>query len=156
MSKKKLLMILGSGSSLENHMPSVDQLDSLLTSRSHEWAKSSHAPNHFIEAWNSLRSYFEADPSAPKRTPNFELTIRQMMSFAHWLSPLPLAIRCGSWWEMTLHGTPSDQFLQARALGPPSAWRMRSRIYSIALRNICESAAEIGTTRRSISKDTVS
>jgi hypothetical protein len=88
--KKKLLMILGAGSSMPEGMPSVDSLDKVIRAWSAEWSAEHRLPNYFESVWEAIETYYErASPSIRPR-PNFEKVLGDMIGLSHWMTPSPL------------------------------------------------------------------
>jgi SIR2-like domain len=87
--KKKLLIVLGAGSSVEMKMPSVGAIDQLMLDWSTAWA-SSHAPSdYYRHVWDVVKGYLSSGsvPSAPAI--NFERALGELFALANWLSPAP-------------------------------------------------------------------
>ena len=107
--KKKLLVILGSGSAMPVGMPSVQDLDRCMKAWSEEWTSRIRPPNFFTALWNSIAAYYQSGNVSNAPVMNFEKVFGEMIALAHWMEPAP--------WGDTLRATacagmkpPSIQF----------------------------------------------
>jgi|SRR5882724_1147184 len=89
MPKKKLLMILGAGSSVAQGMPSVADLNDCMMQWSAERVDVCTGCNYFAELWKSLKLYYEAADSKLRLEPNFEKILGDMVGLATWMTPAP-------------------------------------------------------------------
>jgi SIR2-like domain len=87
--KKKLLVILGAGSSSALGFPSVQCLDPLMAQWGSEWAKSWETGDHFDELWQSAETYYKRGPTGPRPVLNFERVLGDMVAMAHWMEAPP-------------------------------------------------------------------
>jgi SIR2-like domain len=96
--KKKLLIILGAGSSLPFGMPSVACLGREMHGWSCNWlnAKDESGPateSCFGKVWDSIERYYQSSNRTldPKLQPqvNFEKALGDMLALAHWMMPAP-------------------------------------------------------------------
>jgi SIR2-like domain len=87
--KKKLLVILGAGSSSALGLPSVKCLDRLMAQWGIEWANQHGATDHFQELWQSAETYYEHGPTGLGPALNFEKVLGDMVAMAHWMEPPP-------------------------------------------------------------------
>lgn len=98
--KKKLLVILGAGSSSAVGLPSVWCLDRLIAGWGTEWARWRRTTDHFQELWKSAETYYERalPPSRPALNLekvlgdmglNFEKVLGDTVALAHWMEPPP-------------------------------------------------------------------
>lgn len=87
--KKKLLAILGAGSSIQVGMPSVSDLDLCMKLWSDEWAAQVGHPNTFISFWDAIDAYYRAGSASNGPTVNFEKVLGEMIALAHWMEPAP-------------------------------------------------------------------
>jgi SIR2-like domain len=88
--KRKLVVILGAGSSMPLGMPSVKCLDRLMRMKwGPEWAESLRTGDHFRELWCSARTYYRRGPTGPCPALNFEKVLGDMIAMAHWMEPPP-------------------------------------------------------------------
>jgi hypothetical protein len=85
--KKKLLVLLGVGSSLGRSMPSVSDLDQLTRRRGREWATEHGYPDYFDALWNSIEQYYGR--ANPQPALNFEKALGEMVALSHWMEPAP-------------------------------------------------------------------
>jgi hypothetical protein len=87
---KKLLMILGSGSSVSLGLPSVADLDGELRCWGQEWASAHHCPDYFEALRQSTAKYYNSVTYSSSRPPaNFEKTLGEMLALSHWMTPSP-------------------------------------------------------------------
>lgn len=95
--KKKLLAILGAGSSIQVGMPSVSDLDLCMKLWSEEWAFQIGHPNVFNSLWSTIDAYYQSGNAHNGPTANFEKVLGEMIALAHWMEPAP--------WGDTLRAT---------------------------------------------------
>ena len=88
MPKKKLLIILGAGSSIAQGMPSVADLDHCMKQWSAEWPFSLEH-NYFKEIWDILGLYYPYVKSGLSPSPNYEKVLGDMVALATWMAPSP-------------------------------------------------------------------
>ena len=96
--KKKLLIVLGAGSSLGRSMPSVADLDRLTRQWGRAWAATTGFPDYFDAVWKSIDQYY--GHANPHPLLNFEKTMGEMVALSHWMEPAPLGdtlrqVACG-------------------------------------------------------------
>ena len=87
--KKKILVILGAGSSSALGLPSVKCLDFLMGQWGSKWAASRANADHFRELWQSVKTYYRRGGSALHPELNFETVLGEMIAMAHWMEPPP-------------------------------------------------------------------
>jgi hypothetical protein len=87
--KKKLLVILGAGSSKPLGMPLVSDLDKCMRQWGKGWAKLNGLKDHFRKLCCSVRAYYKAGGSGLRPDPNFEKVLGEMVALAHWMEPAP-------------------------------------------------------------------
>jgi hypothetical protein len=87
--KKKLLIILGAGSSSAVGLPSVRCLDRLIAGCGTEWARWRGTTDHFSELGQSAERYYERGSSGLRPELNFERVLGDMVALAHWMEPPP-------------------------------------------------------------------
>ena len=89
--KRKLLVILGSGSSIPLGMPSVADLDHCTRAWSHEWTLQPQPgpPNFFISLWDTMAAYYHSGNFKNGPAVNFERVLGEMIALAHWMEPSP-------------------------------------------------------------------
>jgi hypothetical protein len=87
--KKKLLIILGAGSSSALGLPSVECVDRLIEGWGTEWARQHGTTDHFQELWKSARTYYERGLTQSRPALNFEKVLGDMIAMAHWMEPPP-------------------------------------------------------------------
>src|SRR5208283_3310197 len=85
--KKKLLVILGSGSSIPLEMPSVADLDHCMRAWSEEWTSQFSPPNFFTALWDAIAAYYQS--ANVNNALNFEKVLGEMIALAHWMEPAP-------------------------------------------------------------------
>jgi hypothetical protein len=88
--KKKLLVILGAGSSISCGMPSVTQLDELMAQWSDNWAPFPGASNHYRALRANVESYYRTGNPSVRPILNFEKILGEMIALSHWMRPAPL------------------------------------------------------------------
>jgi hypothetical protein len=86
--KKKLLIILGAGSSMGCGMPSVGELDAHMERWSDDWSYQHGFSNHYRALKAAITRYYSGGPRS-KPIPNFEKTLGDMIAFSHWVTPAP-------------------------------------------------------------------
>ena len=107
MPKKKLLMILGAGSSVAHGMPSVSDLDEKMLRWSREWARSHpEDDNYYEKVYQNALGYGGHDVPQERRLANFEQCLGDLIDLAHWLRGAP-------------HGNPLRQWV-ANGRFPPA------------------------------------
>jgi hypothetical protein len=87
--KKKLLIILGAGSSNAVGLPSVKCLDQLMERWGAEWARLPGTTDHFRELRQSAETYYERGSAGLRPALNFEKVLSDMVAMAHWMEPSP-------------------------------------------------------------------
>lgn len=96
--RKKLLVVLGAGSSVPLGMPLVSDLDKLMKRWAQEWATGRWGgqwdmphgfPNHFDALWRAAEEYYLTSPAGPRPAVNFEMVLGDMVALAHWMEPSP-------------------------------------------------------------------
>ncbi len=114
MSKKKLLILMGAGTSLPLGLPSVGDIDEKMR----EWApliakQINPEIDFFNPLWASAATYNQKGlmSSARAEVPNFEQILGRMMSLAHWETPPPM----GNALRLFLQGdtAPVNNYLKA-------------------------------------------
>jgi hypothetical protein len=119
----KLLIILGSGSSIPLGMPSVTALEEQMSAWAREWAAEQPQPGHdyFELLRHSVRDYYRSRVFTPCPPVNFEKVLGEMLALSHWMTPSP--------WGDTLRqavcgdGPPSRLFANAEDHGSAIAIR---------------------------------
>jgi hypothetical protein len=86
---KKLLIILGAGSSISCNMPSVDTLDGWMRTWSQRWAASHGFPDYFEALWQAVENYYGTASPGLRPPLNFEKVLGEMISLSHWMTPAP-------------------------------------------------------------------
>jgi SIR2-like domain len=87
--KKKLLTILGAGSSNAVGLPSVKRLDQFMERWGAEWARLAGTTDHFRELRQSAETYYERGSSGLRPALNFEKVLSDIVAMAHWMEPPP-------------------------------------------------------------------
>jgi hypothetical protein len=87
--KKKLLIILGAGSSNAVGLPSVKCLDQFMERCGAEWARLAGTTDHFRELRQSAETYYERSSPGLRPALNFEKVLSDIVAMAHWLEPPP-------------------------------------------------------------------
>jgi hypothetical protein len=88
--KKKLLVILGAGSSIPLGMPSVSAIDAAIMGWSEIWSVNRGLDNYFKATWKAVEEYYVPSPDSIRPIPNFEKVLGEMVGLAHWMTPSPL------------------------------------------------------------------
>jgi hypothetical protein len=93
MARKKLLVILGAGSSMEQGMPSVSNLDDCMRAWSVEWLRVDpglHGTANYFEAlWKNLDARYSSPFLGARRSTTFEDVLADMAALAQWVAPPP-------------------------------------------------------------------
>lgn len=88
--KKKLLVILGAGSSIGIGMPSVATLDDRFKTWSAAWsAQHGGWPDYFEVLWQAVETYQKAGKPALRPALNFEKALGDMVALSQWMVPAP-------------------------------------------------------------------
>jgi hypothetical protein len=87
--KRKLLVILGAGSSLTRGMPSVATLGDLMRQWAHRWASSYEFPDYYELLERSIAAYYQSGPTGPRPSLNFEKVLGELLALSHWMIPAP-------------------------------------------------------------------
>lgn len=91
--KRKLLIILGAGSSIDQGMPSVGQLDGCVARWSAEWLRSDPAlyrfDNYYAVLSKNALSHYNSRPLALGVPPSFERILGDMSALTHLMEPAP-------------------------------------------------------------------
>jgi hypothetical protein len=87
--RKKLVVILGAGSSIPRDMPSIADLDGLMRQWGQEWALERACPDYFDALWCSAEAYYQTANSVLRPPLNFEKVLGDMVALAHWMTPAP-------------------------------------------------------------------
>jgi hypothetical protein len=87
--KKKLLVILGAGSSISRGMPSVPALDEHMSEWGNGWALMRGFPDYYAILGKSFDTYLGSGPTGPRPALNYEKMLGGMVALAHWMTPPP-------------------------------------------------------------------
>jgi hypothetical protein len=87
--KKKLLIILGAGSSFSCGLPSVPDLDLLMDGWSEAWATEHSFPNYYKTLGQEARAYYASGKTGLRPALNFEKVLGEFVALAHWMTPPP-------------------------------------------------------------------
>ncbi len=87
--KKKLLIILGAGSSVEQGMPSVRDIDARMKTWAQSWALEHGYQDYFGKLWSSISDYYSAGDRQYRNGPDFEKVLGEMVALSHWMTPAP-------------------------------------------------------------------
>lgn len=87
--KKKLLILLGAGSSVDLDLPSVSAINVLMQRWAADWAARHGFPNFFQAIWDAQLAYVSSGPSTIPVDVNFETVLRDMSGLIHWTVPAP-------------------------------------------------------------------
>ncbi len=89
MAAKKLLILLGAGSSVELGVPSVADIDSLMKVWAQNWALQYGYQDYFDKLRGAISSYYSASDRKYHPNPNFEKVLGEMIALSHWMTPAP-------------------------------------------------------------------
>lgn len=87
--KKKLLMILGAGSSVEQRVPSVSDIDKQMVIWAREWARESGYQDYFGKLRSAISEYYSKGDRRYRPDPDFEKVLGEMVALSHWMTPAP-------------------------------------------------------------------
>ena len=124
--KRKLLVLLGAGSSIPCGMPSIGMIDDKMKEWSREWKSEPAFPNGtgrgiFNDVWEIVESYYRQNPRPHLGLRvNYERILGEMTALASWATPSPfgnalrLAVR---------DSTPAETFTWPRNRPEPFFYR---------------------------------
>lgn len=101
--KKKLLVILGAGSSVEMGMPSVAAIDTLMKKWRADWANVIGKSDYLDYVWRRVDTYHSAGAPSGATSANFERVLGEMVALTNWVTPAP-------------HGSPLSAVVNASVL----------------------------------------
>lgn len=87
--KKKLIIILGSGSSRPLGMPSVADLDREMRAWSAEWAARHHCQDFFETVWLFAERYYNRLVYSNAPSVNYEKVLGELLALSYWMTPSP-------------------------------------------------------------------
>jgi hypothetical protein len=87
--KKKLLVILGAGSSISCNMPSVACLDEKMQNWGQAWATAHGSPDYFAALWQDIETCYRGGKHRPPPSVNFEKVLGEMIALFYWMTPPP-------------------------------------------------------------------
>lgn len=87
--KKRLLVILGAGSSIDKGMPSVSEIDTLMARCAREFAETRTSTNFYDQVWRALEKHLAAGFQSDRQSPNFERALGDLLALMHWVRPSP-------------------------------------------------------------------
>lgn len=88
--KKRLLIILGAGSSIALGIPSVATLDGLMQEWARDWTTlNGFSEDYFSAIWSDVEAYYQVGRSNLRPSVNFEKILGDMVALAHWMEPAP-------------------------------------------------------------------
>jgi len=119
--KKKLLIILGAGSSVACGMPSVSDLETLIGKWSDDWAKIRRLSNHYRTLRESIGKYYGSGAARPRSILNFEKVLGEMIALSHWVTPAPFGDPLR---QIACNGAPPPdlRFASATWFDTPAPW----------------------------------
>lgn len=124
--KRKLLIVLGAGSSIPCGMPTLTQLDEKMKTWSGEWRDEPALPHGtergiFNDLWEIVDEYYRQNnrPRLGLRA-NFEKILGEMTALASWVTPSPFG---NALVAAVREGTPSDKFTWAHGHSEPYFYR---------------------------------
>src|SRR5215210_6323468 len=89
---KKLLLLLGAGSSSSQGMPCVDHLNGQMKQWAADWDVFDGRPlyeNFYAHTWKALETHFKGALKHLELQPNFEVALGQMLALSNWVRPAP-------------------------------------------------------------------
>jgi hypothetical protein len=116
--RKKLLVLLGAGSSFPFGMPSVAELGCLACSWSEQWAYQHKLANHYRVLEDAIATYFLSGDARPRPTVSFEKVLGEMAALSHWMTPPPL----GNSFRQTASEGAAPPLLEFRSNGAHAAY----------------------------------
>lgn len=87
--KKKLLIILGAGSSVEQRVPSVRDIDEQMIGWARKWAIDTGYQDYFGKLWIAVSKYYSTGDRRYRPGPDFEKVLGEMVALSHWMTPAP-------------------------------------------------------------------
>lgn len=124
--KRKLLVILGAGSSAPCGMPSVVTIDDEMKRWSREWKNKPTFPNGtgrgtFNDLWEIVEDYYRQNPRPHLGLRiNYERILGEMTALASWVTPSPF----GNALQLAVENSaPSDKFTWPRDRPEPNFYR---------------------------------
>jgi SIR2-like domain len=87
--KKKLLVILGAGSSVEQGVPSVRDIDAKMAAWARKWAAETGYQDYFGKLWWAISKYYSEGDRRYRPGPDFEKVLGEMVALSHWMTPAP-------------------------------------------------------------------
>jgi hypothetical protein len=87
--KKKLLVILGAGSSVEQGVPSVRDIDLDMAGWARKWAEETRYQDYFGKLWIAVSKYYSTGDRRYRPGPDFEKVLGEMVALSHWMTPAP-------------------------------------------------------------------
>jgi len=87
--RKRLLLILGAGSSLDCGMPSVGAIDDLMRWWAQSYAARVGSADYFALAWEALERRSAQGFRSGRSPVNFERALSDLVALMHWLRPSP-------------------------------------------------------------------
>jgi hypothetical protein len=87
--KKKLLIILGAGSSVEQRVPSVRDIDEQMAGWARKWAIDTGYQDYFGKLWIAVSKYYSTGDRRYRPGPDFEKVLGEMVALSHWMTPAP-------------------------------------------------------------------
>lgn len=135
MTKKRLLVILGAGSSIECGMPSVGEIDGLMRTWANDLARAEGTPDYFALVWDALAEHLRQGMQSERSTPDFERALSELITLMHWVRPPPVgsALR-----DLVAKGEmpPDIAFPYPQKYGPSITLKMRAS--NLLARLACE------------------
>jgi hypothetical protein len=88
-SKKKLLILLGAGSSVPLRMPSVSDLGKSMAGWAQNWSAEHRCQDYYGALAKSLTDYYTAAKASIRPDANFERILGNMAALYYWMTPSP-------------------------------------------------------------------
>ncbi|MBB3747196.1 hypothetical protein FHX10_006752 [Rhizobium sp. BK591] len=133
--KKRLLMILGAGSSVACGMPSVAEINTLMASWAREFAETWQFTNFYDRVWRALERHLASGFQSARQSPNFERALGDLLALMHWVRPSPEGSALATLFEQT-QPPPNLSFINSDRYGPYI--EVKTMIAHLAARLACE------------------
>jgi len=90
MKRKKLLVLLGAGSSCSHGLPSVAELDSFLLDEARAVSRRPPSPQDYFELlWRNREDYYSPVQSQYRPALNYEVVLGDLFALANWVKDRP-------------------------------------------------------------------
>jgi len=82
-------MILGAGSSVEQCVPSVSDIDTQMAIWARKWALETGFQDYFGKLRGAISKYYSQADRRYRPDPDFEKVLGEMVALSHWMTPPP-------------------------------------------------------------------